>query len=202
MTVSAACRPRAWVQVPGVDGVLVGPHDLSCSLGVPEDFASEVFQQVCLCRHLSVFQLVAPRRLWRLRRKAQGIRVCGIRVCGVRCVARGACVSCGVGKSCFLRHFSLGGPGLACRPRAVAQALKTIFTKARAAGVGAGIHQGPLQGCTAPCWRVRDSGGGGGWRALRVQLACVSFGDGGLQARSKTKDPPGGAVLKPALAPC
>lgn len=52
--------------VPGVDSVLVGPHDLSCSLGVPEDFASSIFQD----------------------------------------------------------------------------ALKTIFTTARAAGVGAGIHQG------------------------------------------------------------
>jgi len=52
--------------VPGVDGVLIGPHDLSCSLGVPEDFASDEFQQ----------------------------------------------------------------------------AIKTIFEKARAAGVGAGIHQG------------------------------------------------------------
>lgn len=52
--------------VPGVDSVLVGPHDLSCSLDVPEDFASPTFQG----------------------------------------------------------------------------ALKSIFTKARAAGVGAGIHQG------------------------------------------------------------
>ena len=52
--------------MPGVDGLLVGPHDLSCSLGVPEDFESPIFQD----------------------------------------------------------------------------ALKTIFTKARAAGVGAGIHQG------------------------------------------------------------
>lgn len=52
--------------VEGVDAVLVGPHDLSCSLGVPEDFASPIFQE----------------------------------------------------------------------------ALKTIFTKARAAGKGAGIHNG------------------------------------------------------------
>jgi len=29
---------------PGVDSVLVGPHDLSCSLGVPEDFESDKFQ--------------------------------------------------------------------------------------------------------------------------------------------------------------
>merc|ERR1712087_966882 len=30
--------------VPGVDSVLVGPHDLSFSLGVPEDFESPIFQ--------------------------------------------------------------------------------------------------------------------------------------------------------------
>ena len=52
--------------VPGVDAVLVGPHDLSCNLGVPEDFTNPIFQE----------------------------------------------------------------------------ALRSIFTKARAAGVGAGIHQG------------------------------------------------------------
>merc|ERR1712029_955587 len=52
--------------VKGVDSVLVGPHDLSFSLGVPEDFASPKFQE----------------------------------------------------------------------------ALRTIFSKARAAGVGAGIHNG------------------------------------------------------------
>eukprot|EP00966_Prymnesium_polylepis_P021330 490519-Prymnesium_polylepis.1 len=57
---------EALLAVPGVDGVLVGPHDLSCSLGVPEDFESDIFQD----------------------------------------------------------------------------ALKTIFCKARAAGIGAGIHQG------------------------------------------------------------
>lgn len=52
--------------VPGIDSVLVGPHDLSFSLGVPEDFENPVFQD----------------------------------------------------------------------------ALRTIFSKARAAGVGAGIHNG------------------------------------------------------------
>lgn len=30
--------------VPGVDAILVGPHDLSFSLGVPEDFANPIFQ--------------------------------------------------------------------------------------------------------------------------------------------------------------
>jgi 4-hydroxy-2-oxoheptanedioate aldolase len=29
--------------VPGLDGVLIGPHDLSCSLGVPEEYKSEIF---------------------------------------------------------------------------------------------------------------------------------------------------------------
>lgn len=31
--------------MPGVDSVLVGPHDLSFSLGVPEDFANPIFQE-------------------------------------------------------------------------------------------------------------------------------------------------------------
>jgi 2-keto-3-deoxy-L-rhamnonate aldolase RhmA len=35
----------AILAVPGVDCLLVGPHDLSFSLGVPEDFESETFQQ-------------------------------------------------------------------------------------------------------------------------------------------------------------
>jgi 2-keto-3-deoxy-L-rhamnonate aldolase RhmA len=56
----------ALLAVPGVDCLLVGPHDLSFNLGVPDDFESDTFQS----------------------------------------------------------------------------ALKTIFTKARAAGVGAAIHQG------------------------------------------------------------
>ena len=34
----------AMLAVPGVDAVLVGPHDLSCNLGVPEDFESPIFQ--------------------------------------------------------------------------------------------------------------------------------------------------------------
>lgn len=57
---------EAMLAVPGVDAILVGPHDLSVNLGVPEDFESPVFQS----------------------------------------------------------------------------ALRVIFAKARAAGVGAGIHQG------------------------------------------------------------
>merc|ERR1712222_145191 len=38
----------AMLAVPGVDSVLVGPHDLSFSLGVPEDFANPIFQDA-LC---------------------------------------------------------------------------------------------------------------------------------------------------------
>ena len=30
--------------VPGVDAIVVGPHDLSCNLGVPEDFTNPIFQ--------------------------------------------------------------------------------------------------------------------------------------------------------------
>ena len=31
--------------VPGLDGLLVGPHDLSCSLGFPEDYEHPKFQE-------------------------------------------------------------------------------------------------------------------------------------------------------------
>ena len=30
---------------PGLDGAIIGPHDLSCSLGVPEDYRSPVFDE-------------------------------------------------------------------------------------------------------------------------------------------------------------
>lgn len=33
--------------VPGIDGVLIGPHDLSCSLGVPEQYNHLDFLQAC-----------------------------------------------------------------------------------------------------------------------------------------------------------
>ncbi|MCC5839385.1 MAG: hypothetical protein JJT96_04600 [Opitutales bacterium] len=33
--------------VPGIDGVLIGPHDLSCSLGVPEQYDHLDFLQAC-----------------------------------------------------------------------------------------------------------------------------------------------------------
>jgi 2-keto-3-deoxy-L-rhamnonate aldolase RhmA len=31
--------------VPGLDGVLIGPHDLSCSLGVPEQYSHPKFME-------------------------------------------------------------------------------------------------------------------------------------------------------------
>ena len=35
------------LSVPGVDGVFIGPHDLSCQLGVPEQWESETFLSAC-----------------------------------------------------------------------------------------------------------------------------------------------------------
>jgi len=32
------------LSVPGLDGVLVGPHDLSCSIGLPEEYSNPVFE--------------------------------------------------------------------------------------------------------------------------------------------------------------
>ncbi|MDH5604548.1 MAG: aldolase/citrate lyase family protein, partial [Cyclobacteriaceae bacterium] len=36
---------RELISVPGVDGVVIGPHDLSCSLGVPEEYESALFER-------------------------------------------------------------------------------------------------------------------------------------------------------------
>jgi len=33
--------------VPGLDGVLIGPHDLSCSLGLPEQWEHPKFLNAC-----------------------------------------------------------------------------------------------------------------------------------------------------------
>jgi len=41
--------------VPGLDGVLLGPHDLSCSLGVPEQYDHPLFEQ-------AVHQLITKAR--------------------------------------------------------------------------------------------------------------------------------------------
>ncbi len=32
------------LSVPGLDGVLIGPHDLSCSIGLPEEYTNPVFE--------------------------------------------------------------------------------------------------------------------------------------------------------------
>lgn len=34
------------LSVPGLDGVIIGPHDLSCSIGLPEEYTSPVFKAV------------------------------------------------------------------------------------------------------------------------------------------------------------
>jgi len=34
--------------VPGLDGIIIGPHDLSCSLNIPEDYHNPVFQDAVL----------------------------------------------------------------------------------------------------------------------------------------------------------
>lgn len=34
------------LSVPGLDGVLIGPHDLSCSIGLPEEYTNPVFEAV------------------------------------------------------------------------------------------------------------------------------------------------------------
>ncbi len=35
------------LSVPGVDAVLIGPHDLSCNLGIPEQYDNPVFLEAC-----------------------------------------------------------------------------------------------------------------------------------------------------------
>ena len=34
------------LSVPGLDGVIIGPHDLSCSIGLPEEYNNPVFEEV------------------------------------------------------------------------------------------------------------------------------------------------------------
>ena len=45
--------------VPGLDGVLLGPHDLSCSLGVPEQYDHPRFEK-------AVHELITKARAHRL----------------------------------------------------------------------------------------------------------------------------------------
>ena len=33
------------LSVPGLDGVIIGPHDLSCSMGLPEEYTNPVFKE-------------------------------------------------------------------------------------------------------------------------------------------------------------
>jgi len=33
------------LSVPGVDGVIIGPHDLSCSMGIPEEYNNPIFEK-------------------------------------------------------------------------------------------------------------------------------------------------------------
>ncbi len=34
------------LSVPGIDGVIIGPHDLSCSMGIPEEYNNPLFEKV------------------------------------------------------------------------------------------------------------------------------------------------------------
>jgi len=49
------------LSVPGLDGVIIGPHDLSCSMGLPEEYTNPVFEDTvtgiiseCRQRNLSI----------------------------------------------------------------------------------------------------------------------------------------------------
>lgn len=33
------------LSVPGIDGVIIGPHDLSCSMGIPEEYNNPIFEE-------------------------------------------------------------------------------------------------------------------------------------------------------------
>ena len=33
------------LSVPGLDGVVIGPHDLSCSIGLPEEYNNPIFEK-------------------------------------------------------------------------------------------------------------------------------------------------------------
>ncbi len=37
---------QALLSVPGLDGVIIGPHDLSCSIGLPEEYTNPVFEKI------------------------------------------------------------------------------------------------------------------------------------------------------------
>ena len=52
--------------VPGLDGVLIGPHDLSCSLGMPEEYERPEFWAACelICRKARAAGLGAGIHWW------------------------------------------------------------------------------------------------------------------------------------------
>lgn len=43
LQVTAVENLERLVEIPGVNGLLVGPHDLSCNFAVPEEWTSDVF---------------------------------------------------------------------------------------------------------------------------------------------------------------
>lgn len=36
------------LSVPGLDGVIIGPHDLSCSMGIPEEYNNPIFEETVI----------------------------------------------------------------------------------------------------------------------------------------------------------
>lgn len=62
----AMARLDALLSVPGLDGVLIGPHDLSCSLGVPERYDDPRFDEAVrtICRQTRAAGLAAGIHSW------------------------------------------------------------------------------------------------------------------------------------------
>jgi len=49
------------LSVPGIDGVIIGPHDLTCSMGIPEEYNNPMFEETvtkiikeCVTRNLGI----------------------------------------------------------------------------------------------------------------------------------------------------
>lgn len=49
------------LSVPGIDGIIIGPHDLSCSMGIPEEYNNPIFEETvtkiikeCNARNLGI----------------------------------------------------------------------------------------------------------------------------------------------------
>jgi len=62
----AVDRLDALLSVPGVDGILIGPHDLSCSLGVPENYDEPRFDETVreICRRARSAGVAAGIHSW------------------------------------------------------------------------------------------------------------------------------------------